>query len=1490
MAYLTIIFAFTFIILINITINEEECEKETPIKTISSDDCLNTYCDETQFESGECTIVNSIAQKQWLYNINILEDFVKMFVIEMPNKDIILVPFKASSYVDPEDPEWEYECYYPLFYKIESSGELSLLGEFPDIIIETQYINLVGIKNGDNYYPLICDTYNCYLFDWENDFYQQISLSQLFQMSGNEYKPFTNMYLTYLNINNENNILFTSLIRDASLNNIYNIFLTKIDMLTNANDFSEFDVKYRLNDLESNSQRISNLKCLMTTNKIIECLYIKQDTDYAYYVGIYDESLNNLENIFFRTVIYQHPFYVPIHVIHLKNEIAAYAYYIDYTSNVSSSLYIQVNELINTDSTYSFNNIITERSVAFDDFSNFEQLSRVYQEDMIKITDNIFAYLMLNPDNVIILILFDIYNNYQNIFVRYYKIDLTLYNIESIFQIKMFNFNTFLGLAFIGELYGSNSFYIVFGCSKKNIDKMLLDTHKSAQGLVLELNNYYSKIDNNLFGYDLDIKISSVSSGLEGIKLFSVNENREININEPIDREDTIIFDFSNKNVEIGEVNIIEVTSTIKAPIYEEFTKLYDKYDPPDVDYSGYYESRIVEEKIFTIEIKFGCYESITASTVSYLKTKKYQIDSNLIIILSNYIYSEEHNTLLSAYLSYLNDIWSKDIIYIDEYIYNNSCINECPSNFYADSSKNCVPSPSLCENQYKFNSQCYNSCPEGTISYISETNDKMCKCKNLYYKDQNNNIKCLSSSICDDNHPVLDESTKECRNYRVQYESNYYYECPENKCISESSTSSNKTCEEKTPDMRVFNGICFNNFPSVLNNLETMARDKIRIDNIGGIVLSVYSFEDYNKNFDKVLQNDIDTTMIDLRECLSLYKKSNNIGEEIDIYIVIADTPNFYSNETINRFDFELYFENLTKINNLDECKDMKMTIYSPITNPEIINLELGEYFYSEGGYNIFNKNDKFYKDICSGADMDGNDITLNDRYIDVYPHDIQICPDNCECLGINYTTNVLMCDCEIKLNNDDNTNEYEYELMDKDEILNYFKDFNNIVEYFGDMFNFKISKCFNLIYNINNYKYNTGFYIGAFSFVSSLTLLIIFKILGIHSIRVIFYKNLGNIIRDKRKILKNIDDERTKSKETQEEEKLIINEIRYKQKSKRKSCQSLRHKNDNYLSEKRHIKNPPKRKDFGKKKNRKRNSAITRFNVLNTLSNLKDEDSKKNKNDITIENISNNEKNITINNNKSHRSHITSHNKSFHKSQIEIQEEEDTKMSNSELNILSYFRAKEIDDRNIFTILFSIFFIKIELTNNIFYPDEYSSRLLLFNIYIVSLYMDLLMNCLLYNDYAVSQKYHCNGNLEFITSFIISTLSNIFSFVILYIIKYLTDYTAFMEVIINEIKKIKDYFTIIVKFMKVLKIKTYFLILLELLLGLFMVYYLFIFSTINSKSINSFLLNYLYSQIESLFYSFCISVFVAILRKISLSCHSKRLYLMSLYFNEHL
>ena len=323
------------------------------------------------------------------------------------------------------------------------------------------------------------------------------------------------------------------------------------------------------------------------------------------------------------------------------------------------------------------------------------------------------------------------------------------------------------------------------------------------------------------------------------------------------------------------------------------------------------------------------------------------QNDINDIIFLSNFVYKGEENNLLNTYLALnnydSNNYCSNDVININQYIFMNECINECPTYYISDSFNYCN---FMCENenQYIFNSKCFDSCPEGTISDLSEDSKKKCKCEKLYYTDKNFNNICLSSLLCDNNHPILDKNTNECLNYRVKYGNEYLYECPENTCISERFVTS-KICEERTSDMKVFNGICFNNYSLIKDKFREIVNKNKQLNDREGINLSVYSYNNYINNFDELLKNNMNSTIIDIRECLSLYKEYNNIDEGTDIYIVTVDTPLVYSNETINRFDFELYLENMTRINNLDICKDTKMKVYSPIINPQLLNLELGKF-----------------------------------------------------------------------------------------------------------------------------------------------------------------------------------------------------------------------------------------------------------------------------------------------------------------------------------------------------------------------------------------------------------------------------------------------------------------------------------------------------------------------------------------------------------------
>ena len=63
--------------------------------------------------------------------------------------------------------------------------------------------------------------------------------------------------------------------------------------------------------------------------------------------------------------------------------------------------------------------------------------------------------------------------------------------------------------------------------------------------------------------------------------------------------------------------------------------------------------------------------------------------------------------------------------------------------------------------------------------------------------------------------------------------------------------------------------------------------------------------------------------------------------------------------------------------------------------------------------------------------------------------------------------------------------------------------------------------------------------------------------------------------------------------------------------------------------------------------------------------------------------------------------------------------------------------------------------------------------------------------MNALLYSDDVVSQKYHNNGNLDFITSLSLSLASNIISSIAIWIIEKLTNYHEILQILVENVQK---------------------------------------------------------------------------------------------------
>ena len=86
-------------------------------------------------------------------------------------------------------------------------------------------------------------------------------------------------------------------------------------------------------------------------------------------------------------------------------------------------------------------------------------------------------------------------------------------------------------------------------------------------------------------------------------------------------------------------------------------------------------------------------------------------------------------------------------------------------------------------------------------------------------------------------------------------------------------------------------------------------------------------------------------------------------------------DSPNKNKSYSTNVFNYEVFLEDGTKLEHLKVCKDEKVTISSLIVNPELVKLENASYF-SNLGYDIYDKASSFYTDNCASAYIDNNDI----------------------------------------------------------------------------------------------------------------------------------------------------------------------------------------------------------------------------------------------------------------------------------------------------------------------------------------------------------------------------------------------------------------------------------------------------------------------------------------------------------------------------------
>ena len=166
-------------------------------------------------------------------------------------------------------------------------------------------------------------------------------------------------------------------------------------------------------------------------------------------------------------------------------------------------LYFRIYEFTkNIDNSFSTSTILSTQTDGKYWFSSYITFNDIY-----KIKDNRISFATVSTDhNGLVLLIYDLYNNYKNVKTRWYYFNIQSINLDK--ELSLYCFNDYLMLSMTGRSNG-NLFaeLIILGYPNgtgtvRNISYYLKDSDDFSSSLNI-ITEIYSKItiDNNIFGY-----------------------------------------------------------------------------------------------------------------------------------------------------------------------------------------------------------------------------------------------------------------------------------------------------------------------------------------------------------------------------------------------------------------------------------------------------------------------------------------------------------------------------------------------------------------------------------------------------------------------------------------------------------------------------------------------------------------------------------------------------------------------------------------------------------------------------------------------------------------------------------------------------------------------------------------------------------------------------------------------------------------------------
>ena len=287
---------------------------------------------------------------------------------------------------------------------------------------------------------------------------------------------------------------------------------------------------------------------------------------------------------------------------------------------------------------------------------------------------------------------------------------------------------------------------------------------------------------------------------------------------------------------------------------------------------------------------------------------------------------------------------------------------------------------------------------------------------------------------------------------------------------------NSNYTSEEI--NQKIYEQIINN----IIKNMDTLSEEGIVIEAEDNFFFQITTLENDNErknNASKIFSR------IDFGECENILKENYNLNENVSLIILKYEKLSNISSE--RSLQYEIY-EPINKNRlNLSLCNDIPIDIYVPLVlSDKLKNL------YEELknlGYDLFDINDDFYQDICTPyRTSNGTDILLSDRINDYYNNDETQCQPNCQFSDYSMETQDLKCECNII------SSEIKVEKVEDFSSKSLYKSFYDVLKFS----NYKVLKCFKLVFKINIFNTNIGNYIALAYFSIFFVIFLIYLIRG--------------------------------------------------------------------------------------------------------------------------------------------------------------------------------------------------------------------------------------------------------------------------------------------------------------------------------------------------------------------------------------------------------